>query len=274
MHDISRRAALGGLAALGLANGAQARTIEAVRTAADDGEVAARRYAAAGAGKCPAVLALHGTGGFELNPEGYARYADALAAAGIDAWLVRYYTAAAAQALDLKTSTRESRGAYNAGRFAGWSRRVSAVVSAALARPDSTGRIGLLGFSLGGFIAAQAANDDARVAALAVLYAGMPDATVALVKRLPPVLELHGDADRTVPPAKGAELVRLARAAGAPAEQVTYPGRGHGVDLSGNDPMRPPMRSRASCGSSGLTSWQPDSANKPWFETPRLRPAG
>src|ERR1700722_393327 len=195
MHDISRRAALGGLAALGLANGAQARTIEAVRTAADDVEVAARRYAAAGAGKCPAVLALHGTGGFELHPDGYARYADALAAAGIDAWLVRYYTAADAQALDLKTSTRESRSAYNAGRFAGWSRRVSAVVSAALS-------------------------------------AGMPGATVALVKRLPPVLELHGDADRTVPPAKGAELVRLARAAGAPAEQVTYPGRGHGFDLS------------------------------------------
>ncbi len=237
MHDISRRAALGGLAALALANGAQARTIEEVRTGADDGEVAARRYAADGGGQRPAVLALHGTGGFELDADGYARYADALAAAGIDAWLVHYYTAADAQALDLTTSTRESRGAYNARRFAGWSRRVSAAVSAALARPDSTGRVGLLGFSLGGFIAAQTANDDARVGALAVLYGGMPDASVARVRHLPPVLELHGDADRTVPTAKGAELVRLAHDAGAPAEQVTYPGRGHGFDLAGKDPM-------------------------------------
>ena len=101
------------------------------------------------------------------------------------------------------------------------------MVSAALARPESNGRVGLLGFSLGGFIAAQTASDDARIAALAALYAGLPDATAARVKHLPPVLELHGDADRIAPPAKGAELVRIARGLGVPAEQVTYPGRGH-----------------------------------------------
>src|SRR5262249_49698366 len=158
----------------------------------------------------------------EVSPRGYARYAEALATAGIDAWLVHWATAADARALDPKTSTRESRGAYNTGRFAGWSRRVSSVVSAALARPHSNGRVALLGFSLGGFIAARTANDDARIAALAVLYAGLPDMTVAHVKHLPPVLELHGDADRVVPPAKGAELVRIARDLGVPAEQVTY----------------------------------------------------
>jgi carboxymethylenebutenolidase len=237
MNNISRRMALGGLAALTLANHAQARTIDEVRTAADEGEVLSQRYAADGEGKRPIVLALHGNGGFEINSRGYARYPDALAAAGIDAWLVHYDTGADARALDPKTTTRESRGAYNAGRFTGWSRRISSVVSAVLARPESNSRVGLLGFSLGGFIAAQTASDDARVAALAVLYAGLPDATAAHVKHLPPVLELHGDADRVVPPAKGAELVRIARGLGAPAEQVTYPGRGHGFDLSDQDAM-------------------------------------
>jgi carboxymethylenebutenolidase len=64
-------------------------------------------------------------------------------------------------------------------------------------------RVDLLGFSLGGFIAAQTASDDARI----------------------------------VPPTKGAELVRIARGLGLPAEQITYPGRGHGFDLAEQDPM-------------------------------------
>jgi carboxymethylenebutenolidase len=237
MNDISRRIVLGGLATFTLGSRARARTIEEVRVAADDGEILARRYPADGDGKRPAVLALHGSRGVELDPNAYARHAEALAAAGIDAYLVPYFTAADAQAHDPKTSTPESRGAYNSGRFAGWSRRVSSVVSAVLARPGSTGRIGLLGFSLGGFVAAQTAAEDARVTALAVLYGGMPDTMVARVTHLPPLLELHGDADRTVPPAKGAELVRLARGLGAPAEQATYPGRGHGFDFSDKDPM-------------------------------------
>lgn len=66
-------------------------------------------------------------------------------------------------------------------------------------RGDNSGRIGLLGFSLGGFIAADTAAHDERVEASGVLYGGMPNATVSQVKHLPPVLELHGDADRNVP---------------------------------------------------------------------------
>jgi carboxymethylenebutenolidase len=138
MNGISRRMVMGGLASLTLASSTQARTLEEVRTAADDGEILSQRYAADGDGRRSIVLTLHGNGGFEVNARGYARYPEALAAAGIDAWLVHYYTSADAQALDPKTTTRESRGAYNAGRFAGWSRRASSVVGAALARPSAT----------------------------------------------------------------------------------------------------------------------------------------
>jgi carboxymethylenebutenolidase len=62
--------------------------------------------------------------------------------------------------------------------------------------------------------------------AIAVLYVGMQDAMVAQVKHLPLLIELHGDADRALPLVKDEELVNLARAVGAPAEQVTYPGGG------------------------------------------------
>jgi carboxymethylenebutenolidase len=239
MWSPSRRWVLRSGAALAALPAAHAETpaAETVATGADDGPVAARRIPASGNSTRGAVLLLHGARDIELDPQVYARYADALAAAGIDAYLVRYFTAADTRALDRTTSTPQGRGAYDAGRFAGWSRRVSAMITAVLARPESTRRIGLLGFSLGGFVAAQAAADDMRVNVLAVLYGGLPDAMVARVKHLPPTIELHGDADRTVPPAKGAELVRLARSLGAPAEQITYPGRGHGFDFSDKDPM-------------------------------------
>ena len=65
----------------------------------------------------------------------------------------------------------------------------------------------------------------------------MPDAMVSEVKHLPPLIELHGTADRNVPLAKGEELVRLGKATGAEAELVTYPNRKHGFDFSDTDPM-------------------------------------
>ena len=237
MPPITRRSALAFVAALATPLGARAKPAEPLSVAADEGPVALTRQAADRDDRRAAVLILHGARNVELDPRAYERYATALADAGLDAYLARYFTPADAQALDPRTSTRGSRSAYNSARFAGWSRRVSSVVGAILARPESAGRIGLLGFSLGGFVAAQAAAEDARVNALAVLYGGLPDAMVPQVKHLPPVLELHGDADRTVPPAKGAELVRRARTLGAPAEQVIYPGRAHGFDFADKDPM-------------------------------------
>jgi len=65
----------------------------------------------------------------------------------------------------------------------------------------------------------------------------MPDATVPQVKHPPPLIELHGEADRNVSIAEGKELVRLGKTVGAEAEFVSYPGRGHGFDFSDTDPM-------------------------------------
>jgi carboxymethylenebutenolidase len=48
---------------------------------------------------------------------------------------------------------------------------------------------------------------------------------------------LHGDADRNIPPAKGQELVKLAKAVGAEAEFIAYPGKPHGFDFSDTDPV-------------------------------------
>ena len=59
----------------------------------DDESVALTRYAADQVGKRPAVVVLHGSRGVVLKPRAYQRYADALNAIGIDAYLARYFTA-------------------------------------------------------------------------------------------------------------------------------------------------------------------------------------
>jgi carboxymethylenebutenolidase len=237
MPVIDRRAAIAGLALLSLCRPARAATPEQLSIDADDGPVALTRYAADQTGKRPSVIMLHGTHGFEFRLSAYERYARTLAAKGIDAYLLRYFTPADAPAFDRRKTPSEKREAYEAARFDGWAKRVSAVVTAILARSDSSGHIGVLGFSLGGYIAADAAVRDPRVAALAVLYGGMPDAMVADVKHLPPLIDLHGNADHNVPFAKAEQLVKLGKAVGAEAELVAYPGKPHGFDFSGTDPM-------------------------------------
>jgi carboxymethylenebutenolidase len=236
MHMINRRSILGGGIALLTASRTLATEItEKIDVAASEGPVALTRYAANQAGKRPAVMVLHGSRGFELRLLAYQRYADALTAVGIDVYLARYYGPADAEALG-KLGTSEKREAYEDARYGVWAHRVSSTVTAILARPECSGLLGLLGFSLGGFVAAATVARDERVAALAVLYGGMPEKIAPQVKRMPPTIELHGDADRNVPLANGVALVKLAKAAGAEAVQITYPGKPHGFDFSDRDP--------------------------------------
>jgi carboxymethylenebutenolidase len=234
MHTIDRRAAVAGLALLSVCYPARAGTPEQLSVDTDDGRVALTRYAADRTGTRPSVLILHGTNGFELKPSAYERYAHALSAKGIDAYWLRYLNEA--DVTGFKTS-RERREAYEAGRFDSWAKKVSSIVTTILARSDCSDRIGLLGFSLGGYVAAGTAARDERITALAVMYGGMPDAMVSEVKHLPPLIELHGEADHNVPPAKGEELVKLAKTIGVEAEFVGYPGKLHGFDFSETDPM-------------------------------------
>jgi carboxymethylenebutenolidase len=233
---ISRRSILGGGVALLAAPRASATEItEKLDVPATEGPVALTRYAASQAGKRPAVVVLHGSRGFELRLLAYQRYADALTEAGIDVYLARYYGPADAEALQ-KLGTSEKREVYEDEHYGMWVDRVSSTVTAILARPECSGRLGLLGFSLGGFVAATTAARDERVAALAVLYGGMPQKVAPHVKRMPPMIELHGDADRNVPLASGVALVKLAKSVGAEADQIIYPGKQHGFDFSDRDP--------------------------------------
>ncbi|NKI71458.1 prolyl oligopeptidase family serine peptidase [Collimonas pratensis] len=241
---ISRRSVLMRMAALVIAPVASAARSEDVKLITDNGTGAMTRFAANVEGVRPAVILLHGSRGIELNPGAYIRHAEALVAVGVDAYLVRYFSAADSSALAVDASTSASRDAYSATRFTAWADAVSLAISEVRQRSECSGKIGLLGFSLGGYVAAATAARDARVSALAVMYGGMPPMFVEGLSRLPPLLALHGNADTIVPLSESERLVALARKIGATANLVVYPGKKHGFDFDASDPTTADVVSR------------------------------
>ncbi|MDR3518494.1 MAG: dienelactone hydrolase family protein [Azospirillaceae bacterium] len=188
-----------------------------------EGPVTAQRFAVPGPTKRPAVIILHGRQGPDRFAASYQHAAAALAASGFDAYLLRYYSDSDA-AQTANPSAPERQAVFDR-RLPAWSRLVSDVVGDLLAQ--SSDRIGVLGFSQGGFLAAAAASQDPRIAAIVVYYGGNP-LPAGQITRLPPLLELHGDADRVVPLLRGQALVDLAQRLGQSATMVVYPGAGHG----------------------------------------------
>ena len=176
-------------------------------------------FHAPGEAKRPAALLLHGAGGFDRRIHDYNRYAAAVADAGIDAYLVYYYSA---EDLAAQASVFEE-------RYAAWAKLVDDLADHLLAEKTSNGKVGLIGFSNGGILATGAAVLDPKINA-AVIYYGtepwpLPD---MIARRYPPLLVLHGDADTIIPVNDGMTLAENARAMGAVVDLVIYPGEVHG----------------------------------------------
>lgn len=89
-------------------------------------------------------------------------------------------------------------------------------------------RIGLLGFSLGAYLALTIAAFDSRVLAVVEFFGGFPKEIKLFMKRLCPVLILHGDADPTVPVQEAYDLEELLKKKEMAYEMQIYPGAGHG----------------------------------------------
>jgi carboxymethylenebutenolidase len=196
---------------------------------ASERAVTVTRYAAAGDGKRPAVVILHGNGGLDgRTMPHYARYAAALAAQGIDAYIVAYYSRE--DTLSAESADGGARGRLARARFRPWTLLIAEMVGAILERPESSQRIGLLGMSQGGFLSVTESSKDPRISALVVLYGGMPPTLANGITHLPPLLELHGDSDEVVPLKMGNALVAKARELNVPVQQTIYPGEGHVFD--------------------------------------------
>jgi carboxymethylenebutenolidase len=169
----------------------------------------------------PAALLLHGANGFESQLGGYNAYASELAAHGIDTYLVYYYSAADEESMYGGVDVFVK-------RYAAWTRLISDVAGDVLKGKDSNGKIGLVGFSNGGTLAGGTAARDPRITAAVIYYGTSPFPMDVPVKRFPPLLILHGDADAIIPVEQGRHLAAFAKELGGEAELVIYPGERHG----------------------------------------------
>ncbi len=167
----------------------------------------------------PAVIALHGAGG---NVSGMERYASALAAQGFAVYVLHYFDRTGTESADKPTILRN---------FPLWMKTLWDAISLVETQPQvDRERIALLGFSLGAYLSLANSAIDPRVKAVVEFFGGMPKEMHLFMRRLCPVLILHGEADQTIPVEEAYALQKLLEKKGIPYEIKIYPGAGHGFE--------------------------------------------
>ena len=172
------------------------------------------------AGRHPAVILLHGSGGIHLiNPSLVNRYAAVLAEQGIVCFVVHYFDG---------TGNFTADDSVEAANYFHWVHELRDAVTWVRARPDvRANQIGMMGHSLGAWLAVGAAAADRRVSRVVLLGSGLEPFLVDSITRMPPVLMFHGDKDDVVPKSDADHLAEYLRAKKIPVQYRVYPGEGH-----------------------------------------------
>jgi len=167
----------------------------------------------------PAVIALYGAGG---NVSGMERYAAVLAAQGFAVYLLHYFDRTGTGFADKQVIFRN---------FPLWMKTLWDAISFVEKQPQvDAERIALLGFSLGAYLSLANSAIDHRVKVVVEFFGGMPKEMKLFMRRLCPVLILHGEDDATVPVEEAYQLQKLLEKKGIPYEIKIYPGAGHGFE--------------------------------------------
>jgi len=166
----------------------------------------------------PAVIGLHGSGGGHVS---MAEPASLLAGQGFAVYVLHYFD---------RTGTTEIDGLQVILRhFPVWMKTLWDSVSFVVQQPQvDPERVGLLGFSLGAYLAVSAATIDSRIQAVIEFFGGLPKEMKFFMRRLCPVLILHGEQDKTVPVEEAYHLQRVLEKKQIPYEMQIYPEAGHG----------------------------------------------
>jgi dienelactone hydrolase len=174
--------------------------------------------AAANGQRFPAVVGLHGSGGGHAS---MAAPASLLAEQEFAVYVLHYFD---------RTGTTEIDGLQTIFRhFPVWMKTLWDAVSFVARQPQvDPERIGLLGFSLGAYLALSASAIDSRVQAVVEFFGGMPKEMRFFTRRLCPVLILHGEQDKTVPVEEAYHLQQILEKKQIAYEMQIYPGVGHG----------------------------------------------
>lgn len=183
--------------------------------------VAVERFEPVGGGRHPGVVLLHGIDGLWRMGDAYRGCAGRLADKGFVVVLPHYFDRTDTRPGDVPVLLRNFRRYIEDGEdrpeqwqkvqrpFEDWLEVVRAGVLYSRGLDSvADGRVGLVGVSLGGYLALSAASDgELHVGAVVDHFGGMPRDVRKTVRTMPPALLLHGDRDRTVP-VREAYLVR------------------------------------------------------------------
>jgi dienelactone hydrolase len=172
------------------------------------------------AGRHPAVILLHGSGGIHPFLESQVnRYAMAMAEQGMIAFVLHYFDA---------TGTFAADDSVEAANYFHWVRDVRDAVAWVRARPDVlVNQVGLLGHSLGAWLAVGVAAKEPHVSRIVLFGAGLEPFLADSIKRMPPTLIFHGAKDDVVPLSDATHLTEFLRARKFNVQLQVFPGEEH-----------------------------------------------
>jgi carboxymethylenebutenolidase len=181
-----------------------------------DKDIRIERFEPKGKGPFPAVVMLNGSNGVEANHTAYRDFGLKLAEAGYVALLPFYFD---------RTDTTYADKDTIYDNYIPWMLTIDDTIKYAhtLDKVDRK-RVGMVGFSLGSFLALSlaATRGNDRITAVAEYAGGYPldnpvHKLLGDVKKMPPVLILHGEKDDIVPVKEARSLESLLR-----ENKITY----------------------------------------------------
>ena len=177
-------------------------------------------FSPAAPGKFPAVLLLHGSGGLEMaTGDLFREIARGLVQQGYVVLIPHYFE-----------STGHVVGKpFKSGDISLYLDSVHDAIEFAVASgvvdPE---RIGLVGLSMGSYLAFFRAARESRIKAIVSVSGSLP---VESESKFPPVLILQGSKDRSLPPSQLKEFQTKLAARKTPFEAHVYRGAGHNFDI-------------------------------------------
>lgn len=149
-------------------------------------------YRPKGIGAHAAAIVLHGSGGIHfVVPSTANQYAQSLAAQGIYTVVLHYFDG---------TGNYTANDSVEIVNYAHWVTDVKNAITWMRTQPEvQKTHIGLVGISLGAWLAVGVASEDMRVNRIVLFGGGLEPFLREKITRMPPVLMFHGSDDDVVP---------------------------------------------------------------------------
>jgi dienelactone hydrolase len=200
------------------------------------------RYEPKAKGRHPALVMLHGLDCLGESPKRYEFIAERFAGKGYAVHFVHYFNCTPVDAKDVaavqervKTGLLPLKPGAEPDEqirryFRDWMGAVKRTVELARAQDNiDPERVGVVGFSLGGFIAMSlvATEPELKLCAAVECFGGLPRELYASLKNAPPVLIFHGDRDDIVPVKEAHDLRALLKERMCHVEDKIFENCGH-----------------------------------------------